>query len=418
MEEVPILLAIKVVVRDNANVVGAAFVNPMSREIGACEFTDDNQLTALEGVIVQLGARECIVPREATQSAAGRRLRDVLSRCGVLANEQKDSEFSAKDVDSDLQKIVSGNIEVHRPLLDKALAVSAIAALVRVAELAAEASADSRKYQLSVFETGKFMRLDASASRALNVTKDRSESADTFSLYKLMNRAKTPMGKRLLLRWLHQPLLDVAAITRRLDIVEALSEDAELRSQLRGTQLRTMPDVERLALKLERRKASLVDLCRLYQASCAVPLIADALRHHEGPHAAVLRESFGAPEEAPKPSLCAPLTPAAALVCCSLPPLLLSFILILTPLPLLPSAPSSPQLSPWSASTPPPTWASSSCSWRRRWTWTGSRMNSSSAPPTTTRWASWPRRRTVWTTRSRLRSARRRRTWAWRRTRF
>lgn len=126
-------------VRDTAHVAGVAFLNPLSRELGACEITDDAQLTALEGVraptrthvhpraptrthvhprapwglravrclrrvwprrrvsppaaqvLVQLGARECIVSREAAAAStpAGRRLRDVLSRCGVLANEQK-----------------------------------------------------------------------------------------------------------------------------------------------------------------------------------------------------------------------------------------------------------------------------------------------------------------------------------------
>ena len=48
--------------------------------------------------------------------------------------------------------------------------------------------------------------------------------------------------------------------------------------------------MERLTLKLERRKATLVDLCRLYQASCAVPLVADALLRHEGPGAQRLKE--------------------------------------------------------------------------------------------------------------------------------
>lgn len=191
---------------------------------------------------------------------------------------------------------------------------------------AESADASARKYTLSQFEAGRFMRLDASASRALNVTKERGDAADTFSLYKcavrvrvrarprmhrdipngisadtshtegipaacgsvrcssltvdrrkrcrcfsrrLLNRCKTPMGKRLLLRWLHQPLLDLPAITRRLDAVEALSADPELRSLLRDTHLRMVPDVERITLKLERRKATLVDLCRLYQARVA-----------------------------------------------------------------------------------------------------------------------------------------------------
>ena len=161
---------------------------------------------------------------------------------------------------------------------------------------AGEAGSEGR-YKLSHFDTGKYMRLDAAAIRALNVARDRADSgaSDSFSLYKLLNRGRTAMGKRLLLQWLRQPLTEVAAIEARLDCVEALRDDAELRESLRATQLRTLPDVERLTLKLERRRAGLVDLCRLYQASCAVPLVADALARHQGPHAALLRRTFAEP---------------------------------------------------------------------------------------------------------------------------
>lgn len=42
------------------------------------------------------------------------------------------------------------------------------------------------------------MRLDAAAVRALNVLKSKTDASDTFSLFGLLNRGKTPMGKRLL----------------------------------------------------------------------------------------------------------------------------------------------------------------------------------------------------------------------------
>ena len=49
-----------------------------------------------------------------------------------------------------------------------------------------------------------------------------------------------------------------------------------------------MPDTERLTRKLERRKASLADLCQLYRASSKLPGIAVALAAHQGPHANTL----------------------------------------------------------------------------------------------------------------------------------
>lgn len=49
-----------------------------------------------------------------------------------------------------------------------------------------------------------------------------------------------------------------------------------------------MPDVERLTRKLERRKASLADLCQLYRASSKLSGIATAMRDHAGEHAELL----------------------------------------------------------------------------------------------------------------------------------
>lgn len=63
-----------------------------------------------------------------------------------------------------------------------------------------EVLADSEahgKFGLELYDSGRYMRLDAAAQRALNVLKSKLDANDNFSLYGLLNRAKTPMGKRL-----------------------------------------------------------------------------------------------------------------------------------------------------------------------------------------------------------------------------
>ena len=64
-----------------------------------------------------------------------------------------------------------------------------------------EVMADSSNlghFTLGLHDMGRYMRLDAAAQRALNVMKSRADANDAFSLYGLMNRCKTVMGKRLL----------------------------------------------------------------------------------------------------------------------------------------------------------------------------------------------------------------------------
>ena len=69
------------------------------------------------------------------------------------------------------------------------------------------------------------------------------------------------------------------------DIKQLTCKQSELRP---CTVLTGLPDVERLTRKLERRRASLADLCQLYRASSRLPLIEAALRDHAGPHAPLL----------------------------------------------------------------------------------------------------------------------------------
>jgi DNA mismatch repair ATPase MutS len=74
------------------------------------------------------------------------------------------------------------------------------------------------------------MKLDAAALRALNIFPPTPSSAKTHSLYGLLNHCKTAQGQRLLSQWLKQPLLDLARITERHDVVEAFTDDDSLRS--------------------------------------------------------------------------------------------------------------------------------------------------------------------------------------------
>ena len=71
------------------------------------------------------------------------------------------------------------------------------AAVIAFSELMAIDSGH-HKWSLALYDTGRYMRLDAAAQRALNVMKQRTDANDTFSLYGLMNKGRTPMAKRLL----------------------------------------------------------------------------------------------------------------------------------------------------------------------------------------------------------------------------
>ncbi|XP_024543103.1 DNA mismatch repair protein MSH2 [Selaginella moellendorffii] len=117
----------------------------------------------------------------------------------------------------------------------------------------------------------------------------------TRTLFGLMNRTSTAgMGKRLLNRWLKQPLLDVDEIKHRHDVVQMFVEDSELRESLKNC-LKRVPDVERLTRKLERSRATLQDLVKLYQVSVRLSVVKDALERYEGELASAIEERYVVP---------------------------------------------------------------------------------------------------------------------------
>lgn len=99
--------------------------------------------------------------------------------------------------------------------------------------------------QLYTYSTDHFMTLDAATRRNLELTESIGDQKKRTTLLNVLDATHTPMGGRLLRRWLNQPLLNRDAIEARLDAVEAFYTQTEQRMALRET-LKTIGDLERL----------------------------------------------------------------------------------------------------------------------------------------------------------------------------
>lgn len=83
----------------------------------------------------------------------------------------------------------------------------------------------------------------------------------TYLLRKKIKNLNYPIF-RLLTQWIRQPLRDLNKINERLDIVENLVTDTDIRQQLHDQHLRTIPDLQALMRKIQRKKANLQDCYR------------------------------------------------------------------------------------------------------------------------------------------------------------
>ncbi|MCS7220067.1 MAG: DNA mismatch repair protein MutS [Anaerolineae bacterium] len=135
---------------------------------------------------------------------------------------------------------------------------------------------------LRTYTTSEFMALDEATRRNLELTQTirsgEGRSSSQGSLLGVLDHTRTPMGGRLLRRWLGQPLLDVARIERRLDAVEACVRAPLERAELRDV-LRNLGDLERWTNRVVQRIAQPRDLVGIRQALARLPAIREIVQH-------------------------------------------------------------------------------------------------------------------------------------------
>ena len=98
---------------------------------------------------------------------------------------------------------------------------------------------------LSRYDSKDFLTLDYTTRRNLEIFAPLQGDGNDSSLLAVMDETSTPMGARLLRKWLARPLRSKERINQRLDAVELLSSERELRDKLR-MELSELGDLERL----------------------------------------------------------------------------------------------------------------------------------------------------------------------------
>ena len=133
---------------------------------------------------------------------------------------------------------------------------------------------------LVTYSTDGFMTLDAQTRRNLELH-ESARGDKRHSLIAVLDQTKTPMGARLLRRWVGQPLLDLDALSDRQDGVQALVDDTIGRADLRQ-RLAAIGDIERLVTRAVNGIATPRDLGQLRQSLHALPGLDECASHVPG----------------------------------------------------------------------------------------------------------------------------------------
>ena len=248
----------------NGDKGGVAFCDVSTGEFCCAAFEKD----AVSHILNELGR---FAPREALLSLAAleeRRIGEFLrQKLGAMLEPPRDyfeympaaaalcERFGYRDVD---EAGLEGQTE----------AVAAVGALLRYIQ-------ETQKFDLSyirkldVFYGGRYMEMDWTTRRSLELTESLRSGEKRGTLLWVLDRTKTPMGGRMLRAWVERPLLSVVSIKRRLAAVNELYKDHVTRGEL-ILALREITDLQRLVGRCVYGSAGGKDLRAI--ANCAMVL--------------------------------------------------------------------------------------------------------------------------------------------------
>jgi DNA mismatch repair protein MutS len=260
----------------NSDRVGIAFVDITTGEFAATQLQGYDVERLALNEITRLQPAEIIAPDEYSLAA--------LTSLNIPHSLYESWRFELDYARQTLQRHFDVATLDGFGLAGKALAIRAAGAIIQYV-------ADTQKQalnhitQLAAYSTDSFMHLDASTRRNLELTETIRGGSGQGSLLSVLDKTITAMGGRLLRTWLHQPLLDVEALNRRLDGVEIFTKQIIARGDIRK-HLKEIADLERLTNRVSQGIALPRDLLAIQHSLETIPLIRQALEQ-----AAALKDS-------------------------------------------------------------------------------------------------------------------------------
>jgi DNA mismatch repair protein MutS len=144
--------------------------------------------------------------------------------------------------------------------------------------------------KITPYNAAEYISLDQSTKRNLEITTSLGGSNDG-TLFWVLDRTRTPMGARLLKKWINQPLRRVEPICARLEAVAELATKRDLRKNIVDT-LSNIGDLERLIAKICTNRANPREVASLKPMLAQIAHLISHTRHVQSHTISTLRDSF------------------------------------------------------------------------------------------------------------------------------
>jgi DNA mismatch repair protein MutS len=246
--------------------VGVAYADISTGEFAATQLQATAPETVIRQELVRLRPAEALLPESLELTNGG----------AIHITALPDWRFEFDRTSEMLQQhFGSGTLDGYG-LGDKPLAVRAAGVLV---DYLSESQQPALKLlsELSTYTLDEFMALDAETRRNLELTETLRTGEIRGSLLGILDATLTPMGKRLLRRWIAKPLLDLERIERRHDQVMSFHSDGLWRAEVRQA-LKKVGDLERLTNRAAAGLAGPRDLSGLREQLQLLPAVIDLIR--------------------------------------------------------------------------------------------------------------------------------------------
>ncbi|MGZ6254492.1 MAG: DNA mismatch repair protein MutS [Candidatus Chromulinivorax sp.] len=131
--------------------------------------------------------------------------------------------------------------------------------------------------EINFYKPEEFLQLDAATQKNLDIVHNSVDGSKKYSLFASVDRAITPMGSRMIKRWLLRPLMDIELIYSREQVVAYLVINPMILQSLHKI-LEQFGDLQRIVGRIALQKASMKDYVHLGKIAGIIPQLHEILQ--------------------------------------------------------------------------------------------------------------------------------------------